>query len=121
MGTAEISASEFPSCEITKSADDVDKLDESLKSRSQLFFENVAYNQRGKYICVATQQIQSGPKTERAVGLIHFLTYIPFLTIFYILPFFKGKIRKTNGAFQFQKTPKTRKIPIFQKKTRSPY
>ena len=27
----------------------------------------------------------------------------------------KRKIRKTNGAFQFQKTPKTRKIPIFQK------
>ena len=27
----------------------------------------------------------------------------------------KGKIRKTNGAFQFRKTPKIRKIPIFQK------
>ena len=40
-----------------------------------------------------------------------------FLFFFEKLVFFeffeKGKIRKTNGAFQFQKT---RKIPIFQKK-----
>ena len=27
----------------------------------------------------------------------------------------KGKIRKTNFGFQFWKTPKIRKIPIFQK------
>merc|ERR1712227_692713 len=56
---------EFPDCKIVQSEADVNALDESYQSRSQLYFPNVTYSQRGKYICVASQTLSDSKTTER--------------------------------------------------------
>merc|ERR1712226_459915 len=56
---------EFPDCTIVQSEAEVNALDESYQSRSQLYFPNVTYSQRGKYICVASQTLSESKTTER--------------------------------------------------------
>jgi len=70
MGSPDIDQSEFPECKIVKSPKEVDELDSKMLSRSQLFFSNVQYEQRGKYICVATQTFGKIEKSssDRAVS-----------------------------------------------------
>jgi len=58
---------EFPDCTIVQSEAEVNALDESYQSRSQLYFPNVTYSQRGKYICVASQTLSESKTTERTV------------------------------------------------------
>jgi len=55
---------DFPDCTIVGSEAEVNALEPSYKSRSQLYFPNVTYSQRGKYICVASQAL-SESKSER--------------------------------------------------------
>lgn len=52
-------------CKIVQSDVEVNALEESYKSRSQLYFPNVTYSQRGKYICVASQTLSDSKTTER--------------------------------------------------------
>lgn len=56
---------EFPDCTIVQSEAEVNALEESYQSRSQLYFPNVTYSQRGKYICVASQTLSDSKTTER--------------------------------------------------------
>ena len=54
-------------CTIVQSEAEVNALEDSYKSRSQLYFPNVTYSQRGKYICVASQTLSESKTTERTV------------------------------------------------------
>ena len=70
MGTGEIDEKEFSNCKIVNSEKEIDGLANNMKLRSQLFFENVKYEQRGKYICVATQSVKDidMAQSDRAVN-----------------------------------------------------
>jgi len=52
-------------CKIVYSNNEINALEPSFKSRSQLYFPNVTYSQRGKYICVASQPLSESSTTER--------------------------------------------------------
>ena len=52
------SLEDHPDCKLAASQEEVDALDKSLRQRSQLFFPNIKYAQRGKYICMATQEFK---------------------------------------------------------------
>jgi len=65
MTSDEIDVTEFPNCTIVTSNAEVNALEPSYKSRSQLYFPNVTYSQRGKYICVASQSLAESKPTER--------------------------------------------------------
>ena len=49
---------------------ETDNLENVYKSKSQLFFSQVNYEQRGRYICVASQELKIGQEeaAQRAVS-----------------------------------------------------
>jgi len=51
-------------CIVATSTEDVQKLNNEFKPKSQLFFKLIEYNQGGKYICVATQTIGDQTNTR---------------------------------------------------------
>lgn len=69
MGTADVSESE--GCKIATDQAGLDGLNQNEKQKSQLFFAQIAYIQRGKYICMATQEFKyGGAKIENPKSFI---------------------------------------------------
>merc|ERR1711970_287756 len=69
MVSADVSDSE--GCKIAADQAALDGLNENEKQKSQLFFAEIAYIQRGKYICMATQEFKyGGAKIENPKSFI---------------------------------------------------
>jgi len=63
--------SESAGCKIAHDQAGLDGLNQNEKQKSQLFFAEIAYIQRGKYICMATQEFKyGGAKTENPKSFI---------------------------------------------------
>merc|ERR1712227_593638 len=61
MNTAEIN-DDFEKCKIANDQGSLDLLSLNEKQKSQLFFSEIKYAQRGKYICQASQEFKLGSK-----------------------------------------------------------
>ena len=72
MNTAEIS-DDFSKCKIANDQTSLDGLSLNEKQKSQLFFSEIKYAQRGKYICQAAQEFKLGNK-QTAEDTVSFLS-----------------------------------------------
>merc|ERR1711980_27847 len=60
MNTADVT--DFSKCKIANDQTSLDGLSLNEKQKSQLFFSEIKYAQRGKYICQAAQEFKLGNK-----------------------------------------------------------
>ena len=80
MNTDDVS--EHENCKIAQDQAALDELNNNEKQKSQLFFSKIEYVQRGKYICMATQEFKGQQeKVEHPVSFLIFISILEILII----------------------------------------